>query len=370
MKRLGHRLFERIALVGLTLSCFAAQARSQDPTPAVEAGRISDTLRSQAYSEVRYGQVMPDFDRGYMIQHEFEVTHSPQQPTVAVYDASGKRVLEGRIWPKGAGIVRIRRTAMTRDGGVLAGGWATLQNGTSPGYVAKTDAQGNTIQSVYTGHFKPEQICEAPDGTVWSLGKAVGSDGLSTSDSDTDVVRHYSFEKGLLHSFLPEETVRSVQHSDHPWFVPFGSFLRCGKDKVSIYLGFTDEYAEISNSSFALTRWTLDQSTAQQRKASGLAVTDDGRVYASFSVHNAYGVSGPYGLTGLYQVKADLGSSIARLLPVGGTVDAYGTYGQGERPPAGALVKLWGADGNQLVLWRTAEPYASWVSVEKSSTAD
>src|SRR5215467_15525279 len=89
----------------------------------------------------------------------------PQQPMVAVYDANG-RVGEGRIWPQGARSVRIIRTAMTRDRGILAGGWAMLQNGTTPGYLAKTDRQGNTIESVYTGDFKPEQICEAPDETV------------------------------------------------------------------------------------------------------------------------------------------------------------------------------------------------------------
>lgn len=369
MKRLENKLFPfgLIALFGSILSCAAAQAQSQAPTPA-EAGRISDTLRSQAYPEILYDQVMPDFDHGYMIQHGIEVNHNAQQPMVAVYDASGKRVLEGRIWPHGAGSVRIRRTAMTREGGILAGGWAVLQDGATPGYLAKTDAQGSTTQSVYTGDFKPEQICEGPDGTVWSLGRAVRSRGLSSPD--TEVVRHYSFEKGLLHSFLPEETVRLVQNSDQPWFVPFGSFLRCGKDKVSIYLEFTDEYAEITDSSFTLTRWKLDHSAAQQRRANGLAVTDDGRVYASLSVHNAFGVSGPYGLTSLYQVKAEPGSPIARLLPVGGTVDVYGTYREADRPPTGALVWLWGADGNQLVVWRVEEPYASWVSVEKSSNAD
>lgn len=366
MKRLENKLFlfGLMALLGSILSCAAAQAQSQGTTPAVEAGRISDTLRSQAYPEILYDQVMPDFDRGYMIQYGIEVNHSAQQPMVAVYDASGKRVLEGRIWPRGAGSVRIRRTAMTRDGGILAGGWAVLQDGATPGYLAKTDAQGNTIQTVYTGDFKPEQICEAPDRTVWSLGKVI------RSATDTEVVRHYSFEKGLLHSFMPEATVRAVLNSSESWFSPFGSFLRCGKEKVSIYLEYTDEYAEIDNSSFALTRWKLDQSAAQQRKANGLAVRDDGRVYASFSVHGAHGVSGPYGLTSLYQVKAEPGSPIARLLPVGGTVDAYGTFGQGDRPPSGALVWLWGADGNQLVIWQVEEPYASWVSVEKSPTAD
>ena len=66
MKRLGNKLLPFgpvVALFGLMLSFTAAQAQSQDLKPAAEAGRISDTLRSQSYPEVIYGQVMPDFDR-------------------------------------------------------------------------------------------------------------------------------------------------------------------------------------------------------------------------------------------------------------------------------------------------------------------
>lgn len=295
------------------LSCFGAEAQSQDPTPAAEGGRISDTLRSQAYPEILYDHaIMPDFDRGRMIRHEIEVNYSPQQPMVAVYGADGKLVREGRVWPQGAGSVRIRRTAIARDGGILAGGGEILQNGAATGYLAKTDVQGNTIQSVETGDFKPEQICEGPDGTVWSLGKAVRNDGQSSPD--TGVVRHYSFEKGLLHSFLPESTVQAAVRSSHPWFVPYGSFLRCGKEKVVVYLDFTDEYAEIDTSSFELKRWKLDESAVQQGKASGLAVTDDGRVYASFSSH---GRSGPQGLTGLYQINKDRSRKSSSAPPAG-----------------------------------------------------
>lgn len=181
-----------------------------------------------------------------------------------------------------------------------------MRDGSISGFIVKTDLAGNTIQSISTGTFHPEQLCEAPDGTVWSLGESVNA---GAPEPDAEVVRQYDFGKGLLHSFLPENTVRAVLNSSKPWFNPFGSFLRCGKEKVSIYLEFTDEYAEIDNSSFALTRWKLDQSVVQQRKANGLAVTDDGKVYVSFSAHGAHGVSGPYGLTSLYQVEAEPGKS-------------------------------------------------------------
>lgn len=360
----------RALLSALVLMLVTTCVRGQEVVSrtAAEGTRISESLRMVRFPVFEDHGIMPDWDHGYFIDHDLELHSRPNAAVVVMYDDTGKRVREGRISPRGAGDVRIRRAATTHEGGILAGGGAIIQGGSISGFIAKTDLAGNTVQSVATGTFHPEQLCEAPDGTVWSLGKAFSNDGAPVPD--TEVVRQYDFEKGLLHSFLPLTTVRAVLNSSEPWFSPFGSFLRCGKEKVSIYLEFTDEYAEIDNSSFALTRWRLDQSAAQQRKANGLAVTDEGRVYASFSAHGAHGVSGPYGLTGLYQIKAEPGNPIARLLPVGGMVDVYRTYGQGGRVPPGALVRLWGADGNQLVVWRVDEYGACWVNVIRVESSE
>lgn len=355
-------------LSALLVMMFIACVRGQEVVsrPAAEGTRISESVRIVAYPEAFYGHaIMPDWDRGYVLNHEIEMNSSPNAAMVVMYDATGKRVREGRIWPQGAGYVTIRRTAATHDGAILAGGGAIMQDGSISAFIVKTDLAGNTIQSVATGTFHPEQLCEAPDGTVWSLGSAFRPDNLPVAD--TEVVRHYSFEKGLLNSFLPETTVRALLNSSEQWFSPFGSFLRCGKEKVSLYLEFTDEYAEIDNSSFALTRWKLDQNVVQQRKANGLAVTDDGKVYASFSAHGAHGVSGPYGLTSLYQVEAKPGNPVARLLPIGGTVDAYGT---GDRLAPGVFIWLWGAKGNQLAIWRADERDVSWVNILSTGSTD
>jgi hypothetical protein len=364
MSRLGRLLFA-IAICSAFLTFTAIDLRAQDQSPSEQAGHISNTLRSQNYPEIFYPNgIIPDWDRGYMIHHEIEAYSSPDQPMVTMYDETGKRVREARIWPQGAGSVRIRRTAATHDGAILAGGWAIMQDGSISGYIAKTDLSGNTVQSIATGAFNPEQLCEASDGTVWSLGKAGRPDGLPVPD--TQVVRHYRFERGLLHSFLPEVTVRAVMNSTKPWFVPFGSFLRCGKDNVSVYLEFTDEYVEINSSSFELKRWKLDEATVQQGKASGLAITDDGRVYASFS---SEGMVGPSGLTGLYQVKAESGNPVARLIPVVGTINYFE---RGKPKLAGTFLLLLGADGNQLVVRRIEDTEfpVSWVDILQIDLTD
>src|SRR5882762_10461240 len=261
-----------------------------------------------------------------------------------MYDATGKRIREGRIWPQGAGSVRIRRTAATGQGAILAAGSAIMQNGAIQHFMVKTDLSGNTIQSFLTGGFGAEQICEASDGR---------------QQHDAGILRHYSFETGLLHSFLPQSTVEAPVRSETAWFSPFGSYVRCGKDKVSVYLNFTNEYVEVNTSSFELKRWKLDEAVVQQREASGLAVTEDGRVYASF---RANGFSGPQQIRGLYQIKAVSANPIAELLPVAGTIT---TIERGKLSSPGTFTMLWGADGNQLVVWRIegSGSALSWVNV-------
>jgi hypothetical protein len=352
--------------LGLMLLLFLSpSAQAQDQPSPPEAGQISNTLRSAAYPEAIYPRgIMPDWDRGFLIHREFEINYSPDTPMAVVYDASGKRIREGRIWPPGAGSVRITQTAATREGAILAAGNAIMQDGSSQGYIVKTDLAGNTIESLLTGSFKPAQICYASDGTVWTLGKNLSPDDGQQHDST--VLRQYSFERGVLHSFLPENTVAAPVSPEKMWFVPFGSYVRCGKNKVSVYLRFTNEYVEVNTESFELNRWNLDEAVLQQREATGLAVTEDERVYASF---HGNGIPGTEQIRGLYQIKAVSGNPIAELLPVAGTVTAIE---RGKRPPPGTFTMLWGADGNQLVVWRMEgnDSTLSWVNVIPSDRTD
>lgn len=361
MSKVTIRILEVILGLAL-LFLFAASAFAQEQPLPSEAGQISPNLRSVAYPEASYPHgIMPDWDRGYVMHHEIEWNHSPDIPMAVMYDATGKRIREGKIWPQGAGSVHVRRTAASRDGAILAAGGAIMLDGSIQGYIVKTDLAGTTVQTLMTGPFRPEQLCEAPDGTIWSLGKTENpNDG---QEHDTSVLRHYSFEKGQLHSFLPENTVAALVRSEKPWFIPWGSYVRCGKDKVSLYLNFTNEYAEINTSSFELKRWQLDAAVVHQRDASGLAITDDGKVYVSFKASSTELVRG------LYQIKTISGNPIAKLLPVSGTIN---TIERGKLPPPGTFTMLWGADGNQLVVWRIEGngEFLSWVNVTQSESTD
>jgi len=102
-----------------------------------------------------------------------------------------------------------------------------------------------------------------------------------------------------------------------------------------VYLRFTNEYVEVNTSSFEVKRWKLDEAVVQQRKANGLAVTEDGRVYVSF---RASGSEGLPLVRGLYQIKTASGNPLAKLLPVAGTVT---TIESGKALPRGTFTMLW-----------------------------
>jgi hypothetical protein len=338
------RFFGYAILLASSLTASAQTAELRD-----DAGKLSPPVRTAEYAESIYPHgILPDWDRGYVLSHGIEVHSSADETSVLMYDQYGKRVREGHIWPPGAGRVRLRRAAATHEGAILAAGWAIMPDGSSPKFIAKTDLQGNTIKTTFTDSFAPEQICEAEDETVWTLGRDVPA---QDSGGRTDVLRQYSFEKGLLRSYLPLESVRAPLGSNISWFNAFGSFVRCGTNKIVAYLKFTDEYVEIDTKSFEVKRWKLDLSPADQGEATGLGITDNGHVYASFARRGC--LEGETVQNGLFEIRANSAESTASLRPVKGTLSLRGC-GSPERPPKprgpGTFRRLWGTDGNALAI--------------------
>jgi hypothetical protein len=118
-----------------------------------------------------------------------------------MYDRDAKKVLEARIESADTAKVSLSATAATHAGGILAVAGGIMTDGSIQGFIAKTDLTGRTIQSLRTGRFSPHQVCEASDGTVWTLGYALNY--RDSPDADKNLLRHYSFEKGLLESLVP-----------------------------------------------------------------------------------------------------------------------------------------------------------------------
>ena len=299
--------------------------------------------------------IVPEWDRSYLLHREFD----KDPAVVTMYDRSGKKVLEARVVPPDAAKVSLLTAGATHAGGILAAGGAIFTDGSNQRFIAKTDPAGRTVQSVHMGRFTTRHVCEAPDGTVWALGYDMGIH--DSPDADKNVLRHYSFEKGLLGSSV---SLDSISKSPDAYSIPATSYLRCGKDRVSVYLGPATQYIEVDASTEKLARWKVDMSSVVGSKTHGFAVTDEGKIFVAFA--NDPDPNGER-KHGLYELKATPGSPIASLTVVDGTVTTFDSH---KAVPDGTVLRLWGADGNSVVVSRQRDDWGlSWANVLATNAA-
>lgn len=351
--------FFKVALVTVMLSGFAPIVSAQQPHNPQALATLSEPMRATLYPEVFCDHcIMPEWDRSYLLHLEFD-----RDPAlVTMYDRTGKKALEARVVPQNAAKVSLTTTGATHAGGILAAGGGIMTDGSGHRFIAKTDTVGRTVQSVDTGRFTTRHVCEAQDGTVWALGYDL--DIHDSPDADKNVLRHYSFEKGLLGTFVSFDSISKFADAYSAIASPMKSYLRCGKNRVSVYLAPAAQYIEVDASTEKLTRWSVDMSSVVGSNTRGFAVTDEGRIFLAFA--NDPDPNGER-KHGLYELKATLGSPIASLTAVDGTVTSFDSY---KTVPDGTFLRLWGADGNSVVVSRQGDDWGlSWANVLAANAA-
>ena len=353
--------FRNAVLAASLLSCFAASATAQQSPQQQDLPTLSPTVHSARYPEVMCVHcVVPQWDRGYILH--LEIDKDPA--VVTMYDRDGKKLLESRVAPPGAAKVALLSAAATQAGGILAVGGAIMTDGSIQGLIAKTDLTGRTVQSLQTGRFSPRQVCETTDGTVWTLGYDLNF--RDSPDVDKNVLWHYSFEKGWLDSLVALDSISKSSDASLQISSAGKSFLRCSKDRVSVFFASAAQYIEVNVSDGKLGRWNVALPQIARGKANGFAVTDEGRVFVSL-----LGFSEPNNSVthGLYELKARTETSVATLIPVAGTLTTQDRNGVLLDE---TLDRLLGADGDELVVHRLGDGWGiSWAKVSASpSTPD
>jgi hypothetical protein len=354
-------LFCKVTLAAGLLPCFAPATSAQQPSQPQTLVTLSEPMRATLYPEVICAHcIMPEWDRSYLLHWEFD----KDPALVTMYDRTGKKVLEARVVPQNAAKVSLGPTSATHAGGILAAGGGIMTDGAGHRFIAKTDSAGRTVQSVDTGRFTTRHVCEAPDGTVWALGFDL--DIHDSPDADKNVLRHYSFENGLLGTFVSFDSISKFPDSYSAIANSGRSYLRCGKDRVSVYLVPVAQYIEVDASTEKLARWSVDMSSVVGSKAHGFAVTDEEKIFVAFA--NDPDPNGER-KHGLYELKTTPGSPTASLTAVDGTVTIFDSY---KAVPDGTFLWLWGADGNSLVVSRKGWGDGwglSWANVLAENTA-
>ena len=351
--------FRDVVLAALLLSCLAKAAPAQQSPQQLDVPTLSPAVHSALYPEVMCDHcIIPQWDHGYILHREFD----KDPAVVTMYDRDGKKVLEALMEPPDAAKVSLSAAASTHAGGILAVGGGVMTDGSIQGFIAKTDLTGRTIQSLHTGRFSPHQVCEASDGSVWTLGYAL--DYRDSPDADKNVLRHYSFEKGLLEGLVPLDSISKSRDATLNVNSAGRSFLRCGKDRVSIFFGAAAQYIEVDASNGKLARWNVALPPIGGGNATGFAVTEAGRSFVSLLSFSEPDNTVTHGL---YELRAKTGISIATLVPVDGTLT---TRERGGALPDGTFERLWGADGDKLVVHRYGDGRGiSWAKVSASAPA-
>ena len=349
--------FRDIVLAVFLLSCFAAGATAQESSQQQDLPTLSPGVHAALYPEVAWFTAR--WDRGYILH--LEIDKDPA--VVTMYDRDGKKVLEARIGPPDAAKVSLVAAGATQAGGILVVGAGIMNDGSIQRFIAKTDLTGRIVQSLHTDRFLPRQVCEATDGTVWTLGYDLDLCD-SPDDADRNVVRHYSFEEGLLERLVVLDSISKSSDAILNASSPEKSFLRCGKDRVLVFFGSPAQYIEVDASNGKLVRWNVALPPIAGAKVNGFAVTEAGRIFVSLQ-----GFSEPDSIVthGLYELKAKTGTSVATLIPVSGTLTAYDRNGL---PPDETFERLWGSDGDELLVHRYADGWGiSWAKVSASPSS-
>jgi hypothetical protein len=353
--------FRDVVLATSLLSSFAAGVAAQQASQQQDLPTLSPAVHSALYPEVMCVHcIVPQWDRGYILH--LGIDKDPA--VVTMYDRDGKKVLEAPMAPPDASKVSLLAAAATHAGGILAVGGATMTDGSIQGLMAKTDLTGRTVQSLHTGRFSPRQVCETTDGTVWTLGYDLSF--RDSPDADKNVLHHYSFEKGLLDTLVALDSISKSSDASLQISAPGKSFLRCRKERISVFFASAAQYIEVDASHGKVVRWNVALPPIAGGRANGFAVTEEGRIFASFLGFNEPDNSVTHGL---YELKARTGTSLATLIPVAGTLTTQDRNGVLLNE---TLDCLWGADGDELVVHRLGDGWGiSWARVSASpSTPD
>jgi hypothetical protein len=284
---------------------------------------------------------LPRWENNYLVTRDIE-TFQEGVTNIRLYDAFGQKVREAAIWFPESQRVLIYSATATPDGRIIAAGRTEKADGATAPFIAFTDSAGKMTDVIQTKGFFPVNICQAPDGTVWSFGSTGYDEDSQPKPGGT--LRHFDLRKGEVGSYLPRSAFPKRPRPE------VKGYIHCSDSKIIVYSASLREYIEMGYGDDSPSEYHASSSSSLPLV--GLAVTGSNSVYGYFS-HAGYG--------GLYYLSCDEVAKTADWLPVKGTVGRSGE--------PGVIIGLWGSDGDKLVLSR-GEDGAGLVALHWVSPVD
>jgi hypothetical protein len=294
-------------------------------------GGLNPPFREIGFVQMDGKHSTPRYDHGYVIEFNREVSLSGVP--VVVYETAVQRVSTVKVWSKQAKTIWLASASVgTPDHLVLSGRMATM-NGATHSFLAFFGAlQDEEVTFTWTDPYLPTQVCQAPDGSVWTIGAELPGTQNSVSTESYFVLRHYSGSGKLLQQMIPSSTLHRNLRS--AWSQDTQIYLRMSDSVLLLYDGLNRRIYLYDTSVDRLSSWDLAR-TDEDLSITGVVILGNGDLYATMK----NGLSGPESLNALFVMHLPPSSGVATWLAVAGT------RGHGL---SGAL-RLLGADGSDLV---------------------
>jgi hypothetical protein len=272
---------------------------------------------------------MPHWTNGHLVSRTVEI-FGPDSPNIRLYDKTGAMVRSATVWFPGSERVALTSATAGPRGEVIASGEADRSDGARARFIASIDAAGK-MTAIQTGDFDPDQVCAAPDGTIWSLG-GTGWDSTIHHPKPGDVFRHFDMQRGQIGAYIPRSTF-----PDRP--APYElSYIDCGANEVAAYSP-TGVYIEMLYGSNSPR--VFKASLPVGYRLYGFAIQGPRQILGLLQKRANFNVD-ETGVNGLYSLVLDETSSTAMWVPVPGAAGSY-------KVP-GTPTRLYGIDGDNLVL--------------------
>ncbi len=220
-------------------------------------------------------ETIPRWSGGAVVVME---NNSTAQPRIRVFDEHGREIAVFQVKIPGAKRVLLRRAAHGAGGSTAVCGTATDSEEHIAGFFAiGRDGEFRTL--VRTEPYVPSSVTVSPDGSIWTTGIEVDRDKLRPRDTEKGIIRHFDDTGKELAGFVSQS---GLVPSDIKLGV---SHLVSSSTRVGWYQGMGQAgYFEVAGGK--LEHYPpIEARPDKDASIFGLAVTEDGDVFATRDVH-------------------------------------------------------------------------------------
>jgi hypothetical protein len=331
-----------LALCGFSA---AAQERLTSETPRGADQVMIETRNRVAFDgDAFLSNSMPYWSNGFLIARTVE-SFSAATPNVRLFGTDGLKSTEVAFWFPGSQRVVIDSAAVSHRGGILASGEADKADGTRAPFIALANLRGQVTNVMQTGDFFAKNICEAPDGSIWAFG-GTRWDPSQSQPLPGNILRRFDLQKGETASYVPRSALPSRIQAYAL------SYIRCSSSGVVAYSNPASALIEFPYGAAAPRIYHI--SAPKGLVVVGFALTDSGDLYGALD-----DLKDGTGIEGMYTLVLDRESNSGRWQPIKGAV--------GDLDAEGVVSKVWGVDGDSLVVSRGGDPVGitalHWITV-------